>query len=423
MKGAATVAVLVSLAASASAEETPKLKAKDRVPFRYGFLSPTSDLGSGASLSDMQGWVTSSVEKNTDHRVTQIDPQECRARSERLTCLVEASSEAWRAMKTTMPESWSEVEARLAEAPDEARFLLVVSQSRIDDGDRLAALLIDVTKGLHIVHEGRNRQLEPGEVEQRISSDAVIARPAFVEVKSRDQALQYVEHLVTADLRPMFEGSGRWRPFGSIVIELPIEDPFQVIVDGMSLGTVSGRVVVEDVRPGTRTVSLENADFEPISQTVNVATGDSALVRADPVPLPSTVGLVLRSTIQWTGVGAAAVGAGIVIYSIAKALGTNDKDICIHSGDGCESRPEFYKFGSGASDVTQSGNGGGPPIAPLGYSLAGLGLVWSLGPLIFGGEDRIPWIEAIVGAVVFGVAYGVSVAADGQSPHEASSPN
>jgi hypothetical protein len=76
----------------------------------------------------------------------------------------------------------------------------------------------------------------------------------------------------------------------------------------------------------------------------------------------------------------------------------------------------FVRFGGAKGDSNATANGGGAPILPLGYSLIGLGTAWMLGPLLDDDDERIPWIEAVVGLVVFGASFGLSLALDPGDP-------
>jgi hypothetical protein len=81
-------------------------------------------------------------------------------------------------------------------------------------------------------------------------------------------------------------------------------------------------------------------------------------------------------------------------------------------GSPTECEDPYLRFGAPTGEYESTSNGGGPPILPLGYSLLGLGTAWMLGPLLDDDDERIPWIEAVVGLVVFGASFGISLALD-----------
>jgi hypothetical protein len=62
---------------------------------------------------------------------------------------------------------------------------------------------------------------------------------------------------------------------------------------------------------------------------------------------------------------------------------------------------------SGATGAFSSSNG--VLIAPLGYSLIGLGAAWVLGTWVTPSEDA-PWIALAAGLGVFAASYGLSAA-------------
>ncbi len=408
------------------AEEPPKSgvyrATTDRVPMKFAFYSPTGRVGSVA-LSEVIRWVDTAVEENTDLDVTELDDPivdrcaESSAKRHRLTCLVEESSEPWMTMRKSLPSTYSEVKHELRGKRNQPRYLLIISAAAAEGGDRLAAFLIDVEDALEHVYRRRSRSSQPtsdelDEVEDEISRFSVIARPPIVEhVESSEQLRAYVQALIESHLREAFEQAGRWRPFGSIEIDVDAAVPFAVELDGVSLGTtIAGKAKILDVHPGERQISLRSEDFEEYTGKVVVETGQTARLRATPIKKPSNVSFVLKQTVFWGGVASAAAGVGLMIYAAVARSTLDREDICV-GGSGACSGP-FLRFGAISADPAVGANGKGPPILPLGYSLAGLGAAWIVGPLIEPDDDRIPWIEAAVGAAVFAAAFGISLAAD-----------
>lgn len=429
----AATAFVMSLAvvpSKARADSLVELRASERVPFRFVFHSPTGSVGA-TTQSAVTAAVAEAIESNTDLRVSALEDQkvdqcvDASGARGRLTCLVEESSDAWNRLRKSKEglagRHWSELRNALRASPAHARYVLVLSASRLDRGDRMAALVIDIEAALEFVHrirrEGPPTPEQFAEVEEKISQHAVIARPPPAEVRSADETERYVDRLVERDLRDAFEKAGHWRPFGTVIVEVAKSDPFQVDMDGESLGATSGGgVKLIDVRPGDRTISLKNADYEDYETTVTVETGKPAHVRANPIKKPSAVATYVRPVVIWSGVAAAAAGVGLVVASLVKTSELRDGCVRAASAPDCERSPEFLRFGASASpDPFGNPNGDSAPIAPLGYSLIGLGATWIGGPLLIGAKDRIPWIDAIVGAVVFGAAFGISIAADGTS--------
>jgi hypothetical protein len=420
-------APLIALLAIAQAEPTQGVyrATTDRVAMKFAFYSPTGRVGS-VDLSEVNRWVDAAVEENTDLEVSEVADQivdkcvQSAGGRRRLTCLVEESSEEWMARRQSLPPNYNELKHELRGSRNHPRYVLILSAAAAEAGDRLAALLIDVESALEHVHAMRVKSPQPtaeeiAAVEEKISSSSVIARPPIEEgVTSGDRVRNYVQTLIEQQLREAFTAAGRWRPFGTIEVKSAVEDPFAVEIDGVSLGTtVKGRATIVDVRPGQRSIALKNESFEEYATTVAVETGKTAYVEATPIKKPSEVIFALRQAVLWGGVVSAAAGIGVMIYG-AVALSSHDRmDICLGS---TECSTGFQRFGDGPNDPTASANGGGPPIFPLGYSLVGLGAAWMLGPLLDNDEERIPWIEAVVGIAVFGAAFGISLAVDKDDP-------
>jgi hypothetical protein len=138
----------------------------DRLAMRFGFYSPSGRVGS-VDLSEVNRWVAASVEENTDLDVSELDGQvvdrcvESSGARKRLTCLVEESSEEWIAMRSSLPQSFSEVRNRLRASRTHPRYVLILSATSVEGGDRIAVLLIDVEDALMRVHARRSKPNPP----------------------------------------------------------------------------------------------------------------------------------------------------------------------------------------------------------------------------------------------------------------------
>jgi hypothetical protein len=116
----------------------------------------------------------------------------------------------------------------------------------------------------------------------------------------------------------------------------------------------------------------------------------------------------------WSGVGAAVAGASIVAIAIAKHNGDVETTCFAVPGNGCKSGSQFetVHYDPSSTDVNPSGI----LLAPLGYSIFGAGATWSLGTLLLGEGDDVPWIPLAAGIAVGVVAYGLSAILNGSSP-------
>jgi hypothetical protein len=97
----------------------------------------------------------------------------------------------------------------------------------------------------------------------------------------------------------------------------------------------------------------------------------------------------------WSGVGAASAGAILMIFEATR--GSTDTR-CLYVGDAidsCDPRSTFRPTSSGLL------------LLPLGYSLFATGAIWSLGSLIFDGDDP-PWLAIAAGVLLGGSAYAIS---------------
>jgi hypothetical protein len=135
-------------------------------------------------------------------------------------------------------------------------------------------------------------------------------------------------------------------------------------------------------------------------------------------PLPDQAAVYSRVALTWVGAGVSAVGAGLIVYALAKPKGYA---ACFELRSGaCPGSDEMLRFGGTGGDWSSSPNGGGPPVAALGYSLLGMGATWTITNLIFDSDDRMPWFEIAAGLAVFGASFGLSYAFDGDNAVEAS---
>ncbi len=215
------------------------------------------------------------------------------------------------------------------------------------------------------------------------------------------------DSLVREVFRPALERSGHWEPYGSIAVEIAPRDAV-ISLDGKPLGRIDDTARVEGVRPGQRKLVFEHPQSPAQEVGVEVKRGELAAVSvAFPVEPPLHPA---RTITIWSGAAVGAIGVGLLIW--AAVASANDSSVAAYcfGGDDCPTR--FRTF-SQLTDDEGDHSGlphGGVLAIPLGYSIAGAGATFSLGALLIGDDDELPWIAWIAGAVVGGLAYGISAA-------------
>jgi hypothetical protein len=303
----------------------------------------------------------------------------------------------------------------------EARYVVILSNlAQEGRADRLAALLIDADRALE-----EHRALAGGrdseeELEARISEVAVRARPAAAMIATPAEAARHLEQLFTKDFRGAFEESGHWEPYGAIEIA-GLPKGTQVIIDGASAGlSESAKTRVEEIIAGRRTLRLEHPETEPYEAPIEIKARETLAIAPELVARAGPSGSALNTIAIAAGVGLAAGGAILTVVSLASS--PSYEAVCLRvntaggSGEGTCGSSEFVRFGAPDridDHFATSPNGGGPAIAPLGYSLLAAGAVMSLGTIFFGAEDRAPILPIALGLAAGGISYGASVALEG----------
>ena len=116
--------------------------------------------------------------------------------------------------------------------------------------------------------------------------------------------------------------------------------------------------------------------------------------------LPGRLGLVAGADVSYDR-GSPVLFAAVVVlgYTLFTSPSEEHLRLCI-AGEGpeCPDETRFRRLG---------------PIrlGPLGYGLAGTGIVWALGAKLFG-EELAPWVTMVVGGALGVSAYAISVALD-----------
>jgi hypothetical protein len=418
---AAVLAVVSANASAADDKSVEALYAQDRVPLAFLLNTPTGEVAK-ASSSDIIRIVSDYLKEHTNFSLQVNDTNiatECKGR---VTCLVLQVRTDYNRMALLKDEGgvipYSEYLAELARKKQpHPRYLLVLSNVTVEGhADRLSALLIDTDIALDRFHSAPRQGDWEREVESRINESAVVAGPTRGEVKSPDEARRFLENLISQELSRPFEETKNWEPYGSIELATP-HAGVSISLDGVSIGTThAGKTTVARVTPGTRKLTLEHPDFRLYTSEVNVERQKAATVEVDLVRSGSSGGAIARKVTIWSGAALGAAGIGFIVFAIARQHPDLMTGCFKDAASSCRTAAQFQTFGYDPSKTTGQVNPAGLMAAPLGYSLVGTGVIWSLGTLFFGDDAEIPWLQLGVG-LAFGLAsYGVSAVLNGATP-------
>lgn len=283
-----------------------------------------------------------------------------------------------------------------ADGAPAVRLILVLSVLPGEAADRVSALLVDVRAGLQFLMSSRG--LAAAEQDARFEDAAVLARLDARDVASADGLGAYVDALITHDLRPALVRAQVWGALGTIDVVTAVEGA-EITLDGALVGTTGrGRTRLHDVRAGSRTLALSAVDHLPYRATIEVVGGGTAEVQASVEPVHEGAAMV-RSTLFVSGLVALAAGAAIIVSALPQsgAVATVRID---HDGS------EWRRFGDGS----------GPAIVPLGYSIMAMGGTWLVGPALFEDGRDVPWWSIVAGVALGAIAYGVSELAEDPPP-------
>lgn len=411
--------------ARAEDQRPSDLSANERKAIGLVILAPAKKIANeqGAQIPEM---LDEQLKAKTDFRVVPHDERQmgCETQAFRFQCFVRL---LWSDYDPASPaltredeqlqrhlRPFDEVVEILRRAnPRRERYLITLSSLRqSDSSDLVSALLIDTEEALRLMHSAHEAHRDLNEddlaaVEGEIAEAAVKASPAPRTIVG-DQLRGYLHDLVNGEFRREFEATGDWEPYGQIEL-LVSQAGLEVALDGQVLGTTRpGRTLIGTVLQGTRTVRLSLPGFVPAEAKVAVDRGRTSLLTLELQHEADDLVLTTRRVVFWSGVLAGAAGAAITGYGISKASSASTyRVVCIapSAGASCGS-PEFVRFGVKGGDEAVSGattnpNPGLIGIAPLGYSLAGMGATWALGTALFGDDDSLPLWQLGAGAVVF----------------------
>jgi hypothetical protein len=343
-----SVVTVLSAAATSAAEAaptTPTLSASPRRGVALVLVTPAGPT-KGASRSELFALLAERFDRHTDCALRLVDAPETSSCQGRLECLFDAARPA------------------IDGDPNTSGLMLIVSKLRAASGtERIAGMLIDA------------RRASPKDVES-----AIVARRS---AKVVEDLRAEVDALVNQDLRPVLEGLGRWRSFGSLVVTAA--EPVELSIDGRTLGTIpAGTTHVTEVALGAREVVASARERLPFAARVDVAEGAAAAVAVPRLAAVPPDASLSRAVTQYAGLGV--VGAAVV-FGIVGGIAGNGSEACFASNavSRCDAGITYRRLG-------------GVPVLPLSAALTVAGGA-AAGGVYLEAETRPPWVSIAVGLV------------------------
>lgn len=427
------MSALAAIAWSGVAIAQTEVVIGEREPLGVMLITPKPDVAN-TKISELFRLVSRALEANTAFEPQFIEDQQLAAACEgRRGCLVS------KVRSDFVREAWLERDSNARPYADFAkrqrpaaypRLLVVLSNiAREGRPDYLSAVLIDTDVALEIWHEAdRRNEAWRRDVESQINSSAIKAVRGGRPVEDAKAAETYIESLFNEGFKKAFEEAGAWQPYGSIVLTLENGEDVAVRLDDQTKTTAGrGQVILRKVRHGSRRLGLANPRYKPFEVEVEVPRNGEVSVSAS-LDL-RTIG-VFRSGLRWGGAALAGVGVSILTVALVNQSKsgtpncllpppepTAEKTSTQLADEMCGPGREFLTF---AADRGENTNPPGVMQAPLGYSLAGTGLVFFGGSFL--DEDQIefaPWYALGSGIVIGVVSYVLSAVLNGKSPHNA----
>ncbi len=345
----------------------PQIDADQRRPFALLVIAPSGQMAT-TTRSDLYRTIGDLLREETGFALRPIEMDAALARCQgQLGCLA-------RGVRSTEP----------------ARWLAIISVKTTNGTDRASAVLLDVDAATSF-EPLRERSEEA--FENEVFTKAVRAR---VDAMDLD-----VLALFRDQFRPAL--GEQWARPGELELEAQVDDA-QVEIDGKIVGTTRApSVLITGLAEGERRIAVLHPEYRRFDAAIAIHHGERArlTVTLDRSVDPSIA--VARRATFWSGVGAGAVGVGLLAAAFGVAATSDDADLCA-SGPEAESEcdPAFVA----TSSIL---------LGPLGYSFLILGASWSIGVLL-GDDDSFPWIELAAGIVLGAAAYAISFALDGGVP-------
>ncbi len=294
---------------------------------------------------------------------------------------------------------------------DRLAAILVVTVLPVGDGrDRVALTLIDAERASLCRAEPSLGEREAREaVEDCIFTGAARTRP---EVVGRADLDAFFRRQIEDPLAPLLDRMGELAPFGRLEVETETPD-VELWIDQSLRGTLStGTTRVEELRAGRRMLAFRRPGFAPLVRPIHIERGATATAAATLISLEASP--ESRRVVLYSGVAAAAVGAALGVYAIARASAVDSGCLATTPGATCPSlgAPRFG-LSTDATPTTDRAavNDGVPiPMVAAGVGFAGAG--WALSTLLLEDDGGFPWRELLIGVGAGAVAATVAVLAD-----------
>ena len=396
----------------------------ERSPLAFVLITPSGE-GGATGTSALIRSVATTVERHTDLVLRPVPAAEIRECAGRLACMVRKARPDYDRFQYELPngqlapfddhlEHLKRKEIRYPE------YLLVISNVTGDAKDRLSVTMLDTNAALRVAHDvNPRREGAAARIELEVRNHALLAPPERGEVANADEADQFLARVFVQSLRRRLSAEDHWQPYGTIELQLP-EAGHTVHIDGRAVGTAqTPRTRIEGVRAGPHRLALTRPDYETYETQIVVERKEALQLQPNLQKKASGTALAVRRSVLWSGV--ALVAAGAVMTSVAVGRAQSDVvTVCpVTAGEmGC--RGSQFITGGYQPDVAPTLNANVNPdgvlLAPLGYSLAATGAIWSLGTWLFGDDDDFPWWQLAAGLVAGGVSYGVSHALNPSGP-------
>jgi hypothetical protein len=421
--------LLLALLSQAQPGQAELAMPSARKPVAFLLITPSGKVGNTSS-SEIIRVVGELFAKHTDFEVETIDPTSVAECKGQLSCIVRRVRPDYnRAVYLQGDNSVSPYKEHLDYLAKKKipypPYLLLLSNLSLGEYDHLSMSLVDTDAALEYFHEAfRDREDWERDTEARINEGAVIGKPIEGDLRSEAETRRFLEDHFGNELRRHFVDTGDWEPFGSIEIASTITGA-GVTIDGVVVGTTAAGVTrVVNVPASKHTLAFEHPEFQPHQAEILVERGQVVKLALTLEPKASDLSAGFRAGLLWGGAAIAVAGA----VTAGIALGTADSSVktyCPTIGDeetAC-GNAQFTRLGGykpgNAPTFENDVNSGGVLFAPLGYSLAIMGLTWSLGTLFIGDDDDFPWIQLVAGLALGGLSYGLSALLEGDNPYTA----
>lgn len=353
-----SVPLALVLSATAAAPVTEIVADGPRVPLAVAVVT-TGDAPGHTSVSQVYVELAAAVRDHTDFAPAEVDARaviECRGAVE---CL---------SRRTGVPG---------------ATHMMIVSKLGSDGPERVFAMLVDLKR-----------------------NDEVLARAVAADLADPNATLAAVRRIVAEEFKSALVAAGRWTERGAVDIRANLGGA-TVTVDGNVAGTASStNVRLVRVPVGDRTVGLRLGDEERTGRVKVTTRSVAVLELAFTPPEPSTP---YRDAIFVSGLGAIAVGVGVVIYAGLRH-DASVETICI---PGCGGGFDYDTTGydpSGTPAFGRDATPGGLAVAPLGAAVAIGGATWLVGTVLAERDDLWQVVVVAAGIVTGAATYAISTA-------------